>query len=111
MFSEEMSMRVLIIILLLFGLVLFGYYYGQQLWLGRSQPQLMKLGIVVLTLGNSLAVLSLTRYCPGRWLRRRLNRPPHNWYDYHSSECGTSYRGCAPDCPKDTWERERRWIG
>lgn len=24
---------------------------------------------------------------------------------YHSRECGTVYRGCAPDCPKDLAER------
>jgi len=37
--------------------------------------------------------------------------PPDDWYRYHASGCGTRYRGCAPDCPKDTWERTGVWIG
>lgn len=36
---------------------------------------------------------------------------PENWYTYHSVDCGTRYRGCAPDCPKDIWERTGVWTG
>lgn len=25
--------------------------------------------------------------------------------DRHSERCGTAYRGCAPECPQDRWER------
>ena len=24
---------------------------------------------------------------------------------FHSKDCGTAYRGCAPDCPKDKMEK------
>jgi len=38
-------------------------------------------------------------------------RIPKEWWHYHSRECGTKYRGCAPDCPKDIYERTGRWTG
>jgi hypothetical protein len=44
-------------------------------------------------------------------IRSTLNKPPKDWWLYHSEDCGTKYRGCAPDCPKDIWEREKRWVG
>ncbi len=36
---------------------------------------------------------------------------PKNWDQYHSQECGTAYRGCAPGCPKDHYEKTGKWIG
>lgn len=39
------------------------------------------------------------------------NAPPPDWYNYHSEACGTAHRGCAPDCPKDVFERTGNWIG
>lgn len=37
--------------------------------------------------------------------------PVTDYHLYHSDDCGTKYRGCAPDCPKDTWEHTGVWIG
>jgi hypothetical protein len=34
---------------------------------------------------------------------------PKDWYLYHLQECGTKYRGCAPFCPKDRYERTGYW--
>jgi hypothetical protein len=36
-------------------------------------------------------------------------KAPENWWCYHASGCGTQYRGCAPDCPKDKWEETGIW--
>jgi hypothetical protein len=36
---------------------------------------------------------------------------PREWWEYHHRDCGTLYRGCAPGCPKDTFERTGEWIG
>lgn len=36
---------------------------------------------------------------------------PPNWWEFHSDDCGTAYRGCAPDCPKDRYERTGKWDG
>lgn len=33
------------------------------------------------------------------------------WHCCHSPDCGTKYRDCAPDCPKDVWERTGVWTG
>lgn len=32
--------------------------------------------------------------------------PERPWWAVHSRDCGTKYRGCAPDCPKDARERQ-----
>jgi hypothetical protein len=48
---------------------------------------------------------------PIRWLRRLFNRPPKDWSSYHLPTCGTEYRGCDPECPKNVWETKRKWIG
>ncbi len=32
---------------------------------------------------------------------------PLPWWTFHSPDCGTKYRGCAPDCPKDARERQQ----
>jgi len=34
-----------------------------------------------------------------------------DWYTYHDKDCGTKYRGCSPQCPKDIYEKPRKWIG
>lgn len=36
-----------------------------------------------------------------------------DWWTFHVQECGgTAYRGCAPWCPKDVWERfDGVWLG
>jgi hypothetical protein len=44
-----------------------------------------------------------------RFLRRLFNKPPENWWHYHTKDCGTKYRGCSPDCPKDIYERTGEW--
>lgn len=36
---------------------------------------------------------------------------PSDYCNFHSKDCGTKFRGCAPDCPKDIYERTGRWIG
>ena len=36
-------------------------------------------------------------------------QPPENWWTYHTKDCGTKYRGCSPDCPKDIYERTGEW--
>ena len=37
--------------------------------------------------------------------------PPPDWWNYHAKGCGKTHRGCAPDCPKDIYERTGRWVG
>jgi hypothetical protein len=44
-------------------------------------------------------------------IRSRSNKPPKNWWMYHTKDCGTKYRGCSPDCPKDIYERTGEWRG
>ena len=41
--------------------------------------------------------------------KKVLEGPPENFWHYHSADCGTKYRGCAPDCPKDIYERTGKW--
>lgn len=41
-------------------------------------------------------------------MKRPVPRDPHL---FHSRRCGTEFRGCAPDCPKDTYERTGEWTG
>lgn len=36
---------------------------------------------------------------------------PEDWSSYHHEECGTMYRGCSPDCPKDIYESTGKWVG
>jgi hypothetical protein len=37
---------------------------------------------------------------------------PHRpWHHKHLLTCGTEYRGCAPDCPKDMYEQAQYWKG
>lgn len=36
---------------------------------------------------------------------------PLEWWQYHHKDCGRPYRGCAPECPKDTFERTGLWTG
>ena len=36
---------------------------------------------------------------------------PVDYWNYHHPDCGTRYRGCAPECPKDVFERTGEWIG
>lgn len=36
---------------------------------------------------------------------------PNDWHMHHKKECGTKYRGCAPDCPKDVYEKTGIWTG
>jgi hypothetical protein len=38
-------------------------------------------------------------------------RLPPTWWFYHAPGCGTAYRGCAPECPKDHYEQTGEWIG
>jgi hypothetical protein len=40
--------------------------------------------------------------CDHGGLLRHLRLAPSR---EHSPRCGTAYRGCAPECPKDAWER------
>ena len=47
----------------------------------------------------------------GNFLKGVVLREPLPWYAIHTEECGTMYRGCSPDCPKDIWERTGVWIG
>ena len=44
-------------------------------------------------------------------IRSRSNKPPENWWHYHTKDCGTKYRGCSPDCPKDIYEETGKWKG
>jgi hypothetical protein len=46
-----------------------------------------------------------------RWIRRKLNKPPKDWWTYHLKTCGTQYRGCDPKCPKEVWENTGKWTG
>jgi len=43
------------------------------------------------------------------WCRRAAG-VPSDWHEHHSKECGTTYRGCAPDCPKDVYEKTGVWT-
>ena len=36
---------------------------------------------------------------------------PREYWRFHARGCGTDYRGCAPDCPKDIYERTGKWTG
>lgn len=38
-------------------------------------------------------------------------KAPSTWWKHHSPDCGTKYRGCAPDCPKNHYEETGEWIG
>ena len=54
---------------------------------------------------NRLAVLADALEeagCDNKRILEHLRIGPTN---RHSKGCGTRYRGCAPDCPKDQWER------
>ena len=33
-----------------------------------------------------------------------------DYYKYYSPDCGTKYRGCAPDCPKRIFEETGVWT-
>lgn len=46
-----------------------------------------------------------------RGLGYNVSDNPREWWEYHHRHCGTCYRGCAPDCPKDMFERTGEWIG
>jgi hypothetical protein len=46
-----------------------------------------------------------------KYLRRKFNKPPKNWWQYHTGDCGTKYRGCSPDCPKNIYEITGKWKG
>jgi hypothetical protein len=46
-----------------------------------------------------------------KWLRRLFNRPPKDWWTYHLKTCGTQYRGCDPNCPKNIYEETGKWVG
>lgn len=35
--------------------------------------------------------------------------PPRDWYRHHHPGCGTEFRGCHPDCPKDRYEQTGIW--
>jgi hypothetical protein len=77
-----------------------------------------------LTVGDVLAILDLVgsraadrtyaweclKELGGFFTKVRVGLPK-KWSDCHSHECGTAYRGCAPNCPKDVWERTGLWIG
>lgn len=48
------------------------------------------------------------------YLRERghaVGDKPLEWWQYHHCDCGTRYRGCSPECPKDVFERTGLWIG
>jgi hypothetical protein len=36
---------------------------------------------------------------------------PEGYWRFHHPGCGTEYRGCHPDCPKDIYERTGVWTG
>jgi len=38
-------------------------------------------------------------------------KPPKDWEQYHSPRCGSYFRGCAPECPKDIYEKTGVWTG
>lgn len=42
---------------------------------------------------------------------RLKKKPPENWWTYHTKDCGTMYRGCSPDCPKNIYEETGEWRG
>ena len=33
-----------------------------------------------------------------------------NWHTRHHRDCGTKFRGCSPDCPKDHYEKTGNWL-
>lgn len=42
---------------------------------------------------------------------------PAKWWEHHSPDCSTKYRGCAPECPKarferilETWGHDKIWF-
>ena len=39
------------------------------------------------------------------------NKIPEDWWTYHHQECGTKYRGCSPECPKEIYELTGEWTG
>jgi len=41
----------------------------------------------------------------------KTDKAPRDYWVYHSPECGTKYRGCAPDCPKEVFEKTGKWTG
>lgn len=40
-----------------------------------------------------------------------MRTAPRDWSRFHSRRCGTEFRGCAPECPKDVYERTDEWTG
>jgi hypothetical protein len=56
-------------------------------------------------------VIDTDRWNIVKCLRRKFNKPPKNWWHYHTKDCGTKYRGCSPDCPKDIYEETGKWKG
>ena len=42
---------------------------------------------------------------------RFKKKPPKDWWTYHTKDCGTKYRGCSPDCPKNIYEETGEWRG
>lgn len=39
------------------------------------------------------------------------DKAPRDYWRFHHKGCGTEYRGCHPDCPKDIYERTGVWTG
>lgn len=56
-------------------------------------------------------VIDTDKWCIVKWLRRKFNKPPKNWWEHHTKDCGTMYRGCSPDCPKNIYEETGKWRG
>lgn len=40
-----------------------------------------------------------------------MKRAPLRYWSYHARGCGTTHRGCAPDCPADRFYATGKWIG
>lgn len=66
-------------------------------------------------LDDARAILELLRAAghdaPAQTEESKDTSLPKDYYVYHAKGCGTEYRGCAPDCPKDIYERTGEWTG
>lgn len=61
------------------------------------------------SLGQFLEGLGITLEECRQALAPRKGGAPADWHLHHSPGCGTNYRGCAPECPKDIYERTGEW--
>ena len=83
--------------------------------LDKSQRYQLKYAMQLITFFKQLAEVFLK--APGFILdvwkevqrEPEPDEPPKDYYLYHHKDCGTKYRGCSKDCPKDRYEKTGVW--